>query len=42
MQKDSFRKDTFVKKGPLKRLSGPEIAENWSKLVLNREVNGYE
>jgi hypothetical protein len=41
-QKDSFRKDTIVKKGPLKRLSGPETAENLSKLVLNREGNGYE
>jgi hypothetical protein len=37
MQKDSFRKDTVVKKGPPKHLSGPEIAENLSKLVLNRE-----
>jgi hypothetical protein len=42
MQKDSFRKDTVVKKGPPKRLSGPEIAESQSKLVLNKEANGYE
>jgi hypothetical protein len=42
MQKDSFRKDTIVRKGPPKRLSGPEIAENLSKLVLNREGNEYE
>jgi hypothetical protein len=42
MQKDSFRKDTVIKKGPPKCLSGPEIAENLSKLVLNRERNGYE
>jgi hypothetical protein len=42
MQKDSFRKDTIIKKGPPKRLSGPETAENSSKLVLNREGNGYE
>jgi hypothetical protein len=42
MQKDSFRKDIVIKKGPPKRLSGPEIAENLSKLVLNREGNGYE
>jgi hypothetical protein len=42
MQKDSFRKDNVVKKGPLKCLSGPEIAESHNKLVLNREGNGYE
>jgi hypothetical protein len=42
MQKDSFRKDTVIKKGPPKCLSGPEIAKNLSKLVLNREGNGYE
>jgi hypothetical protein len=35
-QKDSFRKDTVVKKGPPKRLSGLETTENLSKLVLNR------
>jgi hypothetical protein len=42
IQKDSFRKDTVVKKGPTKRLSRPEIAKNHRKLVLNREGNGYE
>jgi hypothetical protein len=42
MQKDSFRKDTVVRKGPPKCLSGPKIAENHMKLVLNREGNGYE
>jgi hypothetical protein len=42
MQKDSFRKDTIIKKGPLKRLSGSETAENLSKLVLNKKGNGYE
>jgi hypothetical protein len=42
MQKDSFRKDTIVKKGPPKCLSGLETAENLSKLVLNREGNMYE
>jgi hypothetical protein len=42
MQKDSFRKDIVVKKGPPKRLSGPKIIENLSKLVLNREGNEYE
>jgi hypothetical protein len=42
MQKDSFRKDTVIKKGPPKHLSGPKIAENLSKLVLNRGENGYE
>jgi hypothetical protein len=42
MQKDRFRKDTVVKKGPPKHLSGSESAENLSKLVLNREGNGYE
>jgi hypothetical protein len=42
MQKNSFRKDTVVKKGPPKHLSRPEIAESHSKLVLNREGNGYE
>jgi hypothetical protein len=41
MQKDSFMKDTVVRKGPPKCLSGPETAENLSKLVLNREGNGY-
>jgi hypothetical protein len=41
-QKDCFRKDTIVKKGPPKRLSRPETAENLSKLVLIREGNGYE
>jgi hypothetical protein len=42
MQKDSFRKDTVIKKGPPKHLSGPKTAENLSKLVLNTEGNGYE
>jgi hypothetical protein len=42
MKKDNFRKDTIVKKGPPKHLSGPETIENLSKLVLNREGNGYE
>jgi hypothetical protein len=42
MQKDSFRKDTVVKKGPPKCLSGLETTENLSKLVLNREGLGYE
>jgi hypothetical protein len=42
MQKDSFRKDTVIKKGPPKCLSRPETAENLSKLVLNIEENGYE
>jgi hypothetical protein len=28
MQKDGFRKDTVIKKGPPKCLSGPEIAES--------------
>jgi hypothetical protein len=42
MQKDSFRKDTVINKGPPKRLSGPKIAENLSKLVLNREGNGMK
>jgi hypothetical protein len=42
MQKDSFRKDTAIKKGPPKHLSGPETAENLSKLVLNREGNRYK
>jgi hypothetical protein len=42
MQKDSFRKDTVIKKGPPKCLSGPEIAEGHNNLVLNREGNGYE
>jgi hypothetical protein len=42
MQKDSFRKGTAIKKGLPKCLSGPETAENLSKLVLNREGNGYE
>jgi hypothetical protein len=41
-QKDSFRKDIVVKNGPPKCQSGAETAENLSKLVLNREVNGYE
>jgi hypothetical protein len=42
MQKDCFRKDTVIKKGPPKLLSGPETAENLSKLVLNRDGNVYE
>jgi hypothetical protein len=42
MQNDSFRKDTIIKKGPPKRLNKSEIAESHSKLVLNREGNGYE
>jgi hypothetical protein len=42
MQKGSFRKDTVIKKGPPKHLSGPEIAESHNKLVLNEEGNGYE
>jgi hypothetical protein len=42
MKKDSFRKDTVVKKGPPKHLSMPKIAESLSKLVLNNEGNGYE
>jgi hypothetical protein len=40
-QKDSFRKDTVVKKGQPKRLSGPKTAENLSKLVINTERNEY-
>jgi hypothetical protein len=32
MQKDSFMKDTIIKKEPPKRLSGPKTAENLSKL----------
>jgi hypothetical protein len=42
MQKDSFRNGTVVKKRPPKCLSKPKIVENLSKLVLNREGNGYE
>jgi hypothetical protein len=42
MKKDSFRKDTVIKKGPLKYLSGLETTENLSKLILYREGNGYE
>jgi hypothetical protein len=42
MHKDSFRKDTVIKKGQLKHLSGAEIAENMSKLVLNEEGNDYK
>jgi hypothetical protein len=42
MQKDSFRKDIVVKKGPSKHLSGPKTADNLSKLVLNREGNEYK
>jgi hypothetical protein len=42
MQKGSFGKDIVVKKGPPKCLSEPEIAENYNKLVLNREGNGYK
>jgi hypothetical protein len=41
-QKDSFRKDTVIKTGSPKHLSGSEIAENLRKLVLNREGNRYE
>jgi hypothetical protein len=42
MQKDSFRKDTVIKKGPPEHLRGPKTAKNLRKLVLNREGNGYE
>jgi hypothetical protein len=42
MQKDSFRKDTIIKKGPPKCLGGPEIAKSHNELVLNREGNGYK
>jgi hypothetical protein len=42
MWKHSFRKDTDVKKGSPKSLSGLETVENLSKLVLNREGNGYK
>jgi hypothetical protein len=42
MQKDGFRKDIVVKKRPPKHLSGPEITESHSKLVLNEEGNEYE
>jgi hypothetical protein len=42
MQKGSFRKDIVIKKGPPKCLNGHETAEYLSKLVLNREGNGYE
>jgi hypothetical protein len=41
-KKDRFRKDTVIKKGPPKCLSGPKTTENLSKLVLNREGNVYE
>jgi hypothetical protein len=40
-QKDSFSKDTIVKKGPTKRVRGLETTENMRKLVLNKG-NGYE
>ena len=40
-QKDSFRKDTVIRKGPPKRLSGPEIADNLNKLIINEEGDGY-
>jgi hypothetical protein len=42
MQKDSFRKDTVIKKGPPNHLSGPKTIENLIKLVLNRVGIGYE
>jgi hypothetical protein len=41
-QKDSFRKDTIIKKGLLKCLSRPKTTENVSKLILNKEWNEYE
>jgi hypothetical protein len=41
-QKYSFRKDTVIKKGPPRCLSGPEITENLTKPILNREGNVYE
>jgi hypothetical protein len=42
MQKVNFRKDNVIKEGPPKCLSGPETVDNLSKLVLNREGNGYK
>jgi hypothetical protein len=42
MQKDSSRKDNVIKKGPPKRLNVPKTVENLSKLILNREGNGYK
>jgi hypothetical protein len=42
VQKDNFRKDTVINKGPPKCLNETEIAETHNKLVLNREGNEYE
>ena len=39
-QRNAFRKDTVVRKGPPKRLSGPEIADMLSKLVPT--ADGFE
>ena len=36
-----FRKDVVVRKGPPKRLSGPEIADQLDNLVLNETGDGY-
>jgi hypothetical protein len=41
-QKDSFRKEIIIKKGPPKCLSRLETIKNLSKLVLNREGDEYE
>jgi hypothetical protein len=40
--RDSFKRDTVIKKGPPKCLSGLETVVNLSKLVLNKEENVYE
>jgi hypothetical protein len=41
-QKNAFKKDTIVTKGPPKRLSGTEIAAMLDDLKLNKDRDGYE
>ena len=42
LQRNAFRKDTVVRKGPSKRLSGYEIADILDKLVLTVDGDAYE
>jgi hypothetical protein len=39
---DGCHPNIVIKKGAPKHLSGPKIAENMSKLVLNEEGNGIK
>jgi len=42
LQKNAFRKNTVIRKGPPKRLSGTEIMTSLKNLKLNKDGDGFE